>query len=242
MTLFCEKYRVESARLPGRTYTENGMYFITICTKNRECVFGKIRNGIMGLSDIGNVVANNLQKIEHLRYYLTLDRWIVMPNHIHVILWIDRNPSIDNLIHEHQLKMKYVCYTRRRDAPLARLYRANNKHISVSSNNKSLKPRLHPHSIGSIIGQFKMVCTKRIHTMGYPDFAWQPRFYDHIIRDEQSLYNIRKYIMNNPINWENDRNNIEGIFTRTITPIPLISPPPSPISLSHSPVFLVPSK
>ncbi|MBU2259258.1 transposase [Patescibacteria group bacterium] len=207
MTLFREKYRVESTRLQGRTYTENGMYFITICTKNRECVFGEIRNGIMGLSDIGNVLANNLQKIERLRYYITLDRWIVMPNHIHMILWINRNPPIDNFIHGYQLKMKYVCYLHGRDAPLARLYDAYNKHISVSSNHKSFKSRLHPHSIGSIIGQFKTVCTKRIHAMGYPDFAWQSRFYDHIIRDEKSLWSIRQYIRNNPLKWERDRNN-----------------------------------
>ena len=196
MTLFCEKYRVESARLPGRTYTENGMYFITICTKNRECVFGKIRNGIMGLSDIGNVVVQEWQRTERVRYYVNLDRWIVMPNHIHGIIWIDRNDMIDGIVD-----------TSRRDVSTTLLKIKSIGHHRHNPPINEQKSRLHPNSIGSIIGQFKSICTKQIRAMGYPDFAWQPRFYDHIIRDEKSLWAIRQYIRNNPLKWERDRNN-----------------------------------
>jgi putative transposase len=57
-------------------------------------------------------------------------------------------------------------------------------------------------SLGSIIGQFKAVTTKLIRAKGKSDFAWQPRFYDHLIRDEKSLRKIREYIVKNPGQWE----------------------------------------
>jgi hypothetical protein len=60
-------------------------------------------------------------------------------------------------------------------------------------------------SIGAIVGQVKSVCTKRIWAAGYADFAWQPRFHDHVIRDHESLDRIRQYIANNPAKWEEDR-------------------------------------
>ncbi len=60
-------------------------------------------------------------------------------------------------------------------------------------------PRIQPASLGSIINQFKSVCTKRIRAVGHPDFEWQPRFYDCVIRNEDALIAIRRYILNNPI-------------------------------------------
>jgi REP element-mobilizing transposase RayT len=65
-------------------------------------------------------------------------------------------------------------------------------------------------SLGVIINQYKAACTKRIREMGYSYFAWQPRFYDHIIRNPRSLDRIRLYIWQNPTNWANDENYIES--------------------------------
>jgi hypothetical protein len=61
--------------------------------------------------------------------------------------------------------------------------------------------------LGAIIGQFKIVVTKRIRKDGYPGFRWQYRFHDHIVRNDQELQRIRKYIRNNPSNWEKDKFN-----------------------------------
>ncbi|MGH7909933.1 MAG: transposase, partial [Thermodesulfobacteriota bacterium] len=66
---------------------------------------------------------------------------------------------------------------------------------------------LKPNSLASIIGQFKSTTTKRIHSIGNSDFAWQSRFYDHIIRNEKSLQKIREYIHNDPLKWDIDENN-----------------------------------
>lgn len=71
----------------------------------------------------------------------------------------------------------------------------------------STKANLKPDSFGAIIGKFKSMCTKRIRGAGFPQFAWQACFYEHIIRDEAALENIRQYIVDNPEKWELDAAN-----------------------------------
>lgn len=78
-----------SIRLKGYDYRDGGMYFVTICTRNMECVFGDIRNGIMGLNDIGCVVADCWQQIPTHFPSIELDSWIIMPNHIHGLIYIE---------------------------------------------------------------------------------------------------------------------------------------------------------
>lgn len=74
----------------------------------------------------------------------------------------------------------------------------------VSTTNKF---QLKPNSLGSIIGQFKSIVTKRInHELNIP-FHWQSRYYDHIIRTEHEFYSIREYIRYNPLKWEEDEEN-----------------------------------
>jgi len=75
----------------------------------------------------------------------------------------------------------------------------------------STLPALKSNSLGSIIGQFKSVCTKRIRGAGVESFTWQSRFYDHIIRDERSLDEVRQYIAHHPLKWELDRNNPKSL-------------------------------
>jgi len=177
-TLFRNKYRVESIRLAGWDYTAQGWYFVTICTKNWRCFLGKLIDEKIRLTKVGEIVAGEWQKIERKRLNIKLDEWVVMPNHIHGIISIEKKKS---------------------DLSVETSQR------NVSTYVKS--PRLQANSLGSIVGQFKSVCTKRIWSEGFCDFAWQPRFYDHIIRNERSLNNIRKYIQDNPVKWESDKNN-----------------------------------
>src|SRR5512135_1100423 len=88
MTLFKNKYRIESARLRGYDYSSPGLYFVTICTKNRVSYFGDVVNGKMELSPMGNIVADEWQKTPDIRANVQLDEWVVMPNHLHGIIWI----------------------------------------------------------------------------------------------------------------------------------------------------------
>lgn len=58
--------------------------------------------------------------------------------------------------------------------------------------------------LGVIINQYKRKCTIEFHKV-HADFQWQTRFHDHIIREEKSFHDIRRYIMNNPSTWEKDQ-------------------------------------
>ena len=100
----------------------------------------------------------------------------------------------------------------RRDDPMGRLNETFNNLPKHETIHRIVSTSLQPNSLGSIIGQFKSVSTKRIRSLGYSDFAWQSRFYDRIIRNEKELFNIRKYIEQNPMKWEFEKNQPENIF------------------------------
>ncbi len=82
-------------RLPGYDYTQPGSYFITICTHEREHFFGEVKEGRMLLNTIGRVTEKFLQEISHRSSNSTLDTWVVMPNHLHLVLvlWSDDENS-----------------------------------------------------------------------------------------------------------------------------------------------------
>ncbi len=94
---FQEKYRIHSTRLKNWDYSAEGSYFITICTQNREHYFGIINNEKMQLSEIGKVVYSFWPEMINTYNNLIIDDYIVMPNHIHLILFIDyKSYNIDN--------------------------------------------------------------------------------------------------------------------------------------------------
>ncbi len=188
MTLYRNKYRIESARCPNWDYTWNGAYFVTICTKNRQCFLGNVVDGEMQLSELGAIVSEEWQKTPTIRPTVQLDAWVVMPNHIHGIIVITQPPV----------------ETFRRNVSTPTSPVAPNRLVPSPS------PRLQPNSLGAIVGQFKSICTKRIWAAGFTDFAWQTRFHDHVIRDAESAQRIRNYIINNPTKWDTDKNNPKG--------------------------------
>ena len=77
-----------SIRLPGYDYAQPGAYFITLCTRQRECLFGEIRDGAMRLNEAGQIVAREWRTTAQIRENIELDAWVVMPNHLHGILVI----------------------------------------------------------------------------------------------------------------------------------------------------------
>ncbi len=157
------------------------MYFVTACTHGQYPWFGEIRSGVMGLSDAGCIVAQEIARTSCLRQNIILNEWVVMPNHMHAIIEICPWDNVDPV---------------------------ETARCAVSTDVATIipLPRLKPSSIGSIIGRIKGASTKRIHEIGHHDFGWQTRFYDHIIRSDRALENIRSYIRENPRTWERDRN------------------------------------
>ena len=169
--------------------------FITICTHDREEFFGKIKNKRMKLNEMGKIVDVEWKQTEKIRTNVKLDAWMIMPNHLHGILVIENEMFRD-------------VETPRRGVSTG----MGNNHVCTKKQirNPHHKPEWKPNSVGSIINQFKSVCTKRIHKI-HPALSrvWQPRFHDRVIRDEKELDRIRKYIWLNPERWENDRNNLK---------------------------------
>lgn len=87
---FRNKYRIESARLKHWDYGWNAAYFITICTKDRTCFFGRAVDGKMVLNEIGQIARNCWLAIPEYFPFVKLADHIVMPNHVHGILVIDK--------------------------------------------------------------------------------------------------------------------------------------------------------
>jgi REP element-mobilizing transposase RayT len=184
---FQNKFRIPSARLQNWDYASQGAYFITICSKDRVHYFGEIKNKKMILSKLGTIVEMEWLKTIELRPDMNLEmgEYKVMPNHFHAIIIIGNNKY--NAIRTDAI---------RRDAMHGVSTNGNNdykNHFASQSKN-----------IASIIRGFKSSVTT-FARKNEIEFAWQPRFHDHIIRDAQSFENIQNYIANNPINWDKDK-------------------------------------
>ncbi len=193
MTLFRNKYRMESARLKDWDYAGAGWYFVTICTRERECVLGDVIDGEVRLSPVGEIVADEWQRTPLIRPNVMLDAWVVMPNHLHGII-----------------VLQYAAVeTPRRgvSGPDGVIETRAWGEGKTPRRGVSTGSRLKSNSLGSIIGQFKSVATKRIRAAGYPSFQWQERFYDHIVRDERVTDKIREYVAGNAAKWQDDKNN-----------------------------------
>lgn len=169
-TYFQGKYRSSSHRAQWWDYTWNGCYFVTINTQDRYPWFGEVVDGHVELSEIGNVVNEHWLKIPSIRPYVWLDEWVIMPDHMHGILGF--------------MKTKY--------------FKAFASQRSRSITVQKSKFRLQADSLGSIIGQFKSTCTKRIRSKINANFAWHNNYHDRIVRDRRELQRIRRYITNNP--------------------------------------------
>ena len=188
--LFKNTYRIPSNRLKGWDYASPGYYFVTICTRDREALFGEVVDDQMRLTPVGEIAAEEWQKTGQIRPNVDLDEWVVMPNHIHGIIIINGPDHVETL----------------RAVETFRMVETFRRNVSTTEPTTT-PPRLRANSLGAIINQFKSICTKRIRKMGHADFAWQSRYYDHIIRDEPSLGRIRAYIKGNPVKWATDEHN-----------------------------------
>jgi putative transposase len=166
MTLYQNKYRIESARCPTWDYTSNGLYFVTICTKNRQCFFGDVVNEEMQLSLMGAIVAEEWEKTAQIRPHVQLDAWVVMPNHFHGIIVINQpTPVVETFRRNVSTEPPPPQQTVPTEPPPPQ------QTIPTESPPAHQKSRLQSNSLGAIVGQFKSVCTKRIWKSGFPNFA-----------------------------------------------------------------------
>ena len=246
---FQNKYRIPSARLQNWDYANEGMYFITVCTKDRMHYFGEIENGKMMLSNVGVLADLMWYEIKNHAHGIELGEFVVMPNHIHGILILngenDGNNGKNNVNGNNDGYIGAAngtanVGTTRSNVGITRS-NVGTTHANVgithanvgithdveTTHALSLQSQPHqpqPHhdatptktigqqrfqnqgknSVSSIIGGYKSAVTKHANRLGL-EFEWQPRFYDHIIRDANSFDTITHYIINNPANWANDK-------------------------------------
>ncbi len=153
---------------------------------------------------LGDIVAEEWVKATLQRKNIILDEWVVMPDHFHGILVIEpameEMPASDKALVASDKALvasdKALVATSHRDVA-SKVF----PHKLTSPNPIASPTLLKPNSVGSIICQFKSLCTKRIWALGYNQFRWQSRYHDRIIRTEKSLFRIRNYIRENPENY-----------------------------------------
>ncbi len=191
------KYRIKSARAAWWNYGNNGMYFITICTANKKHWFGKITDGVMELSEMGEYLNEQILNIQQHYPYAIIDDFVIMPNHLHLIVLINGADCRDGARTVSTENTKPDDKTKRW------------KNLSVDK--KMQKISYNKKALSVVIGGLKSAATRYAHATN-PHFAWQTRFHDHIIRSTDDLIRILHYIETNIKNWKSDSFYQNGMF------------------------------
>ena len=193
--LFRNKYRTDSIRLKNWDYGSNGLHFITICTHEMICFFGDIKNGEMILNDAGKIAQDFFLQIPKQFYFIELDEFVIMPNHVHGILNINK-PETKSQTTTSNTTIETPVETRFIACP------PEPKHKGGITGNHN--PMLN-ETIGKVIRWYKGRCAFGIRKSISRDFSWQTRFHDHLIRDDKEYQKIANYIVENPSNWQKDK-------------------------------------
>ena len=172
-----------SIRLAGCDYSQAGAYFVTVCTRDRECLFGDIVDRQMQLNEAGKIVQTIWGSLPQFYEGVELDAFVVMPNHVHGVVVICASVGA---IHE---------------SPLPPIRESTAVTMRIADRRRRL--------LSKIIGRFKMVSAKHINGLRQTagSVLWQRNYYEHIIRDDESLNRIRQNILDNPAQWEFDGEN-----------------------------------
>jgi len=170
------EHRRRSIRLQGYDYSLPGAYFVTIVTSKRACYFGRVQDNEMFLNDIGLAIQSHWLALPDHTPFLRLGEFILMPNHLHAILWIYQNLSITQADPQNQ-----------------------GLRLPMPASGTI------PGSLGAVLQNFKSV-SARFTKAGFGiSGLWQHGYYDRVIRNERELAAIREYILTNPANWQKDQ-------------------------------------
>lgn len=172
-----EKHHRRSIRLTGYDYKQSGAYFVTIVTRNRLSLFGDISDGEMVLSDTGRIAEVSWVGLSSRFPMVSLDSFVVMPNHIHGIITVGAQFIAPGAV-------------------------PHNRTDTAHEGAMNRAPTL-----GEILRAYKAASTRMIRQTANLEFAWQRNYYEHVVRNEESLNRIRQYILENPARWAIDREN-----------------------------------
>ena len=192
----------KSIRLRNFDYSSQGLYFITICIHNRLCLLGDIINGKMILNNAGRMINQWYLKTPYRFKNTTLDEYQIMPNHLHGIVIITGNGRTHGSAPTDN-KTNHVAIPVGVDP-------------CVDPNNPCANPKQYrqQQTLFKTIRWFKTMATnnyiRNVKTKNWKPFnkrLFQRNYFEHIIRNENDLNEIREYIKNNPQTWDRNRNN-----------------------------------
>jgi REP element-mobilizing transposase RayT len=232
-----KKHHRRSIRLKGYDYAQAGLYYITICTKNRKCLFGDIVGAPprdrpeLKPNAAGTMIKEEWLKLPDRFKNIQLHEYIVMPNHFHAILEIvvvgaplvgAQNDAIaqndavapnDNAIIPDEIV----------DSNDNMMNLNDNTVNSIEGQPQGIAPTgIKNKHLGEMIGAFESITTvEYIH--GVKNHNWQPfngklwqrNYWEHIIRNEKSYHIISEYIINNPLKWNDDSLNPDNPESKT---------------------------
>ena len=219
-----------SIRLKVYDYTQQGAYFVTICTHQRNCLFGEIVDGEIKLNTNGEIARDSWLSIPRHFKNVELDEFVIMPNHLHGIIIIESSEVAGEALANQDLSQSFseVAGEALANQDFSQLFSEvagealANQDFSKQQNlsGQCLAPTVHtgetvkingtkPQSLAAITQNYKSVSTRQINRMNKAkgNVIWQRNYYEHIIRNEEALNNIREYIVNNSINWVKDQEN-----------------------------------
>ena len=177
-----EKHRRRSIRLQGYDYSQPGAYFVTICTRNKACLFGEVVDGDMVCNAYGHIVGEEWHRSSDIRRELQLDAFVAMPNHIHGIV----------ILHGDDVG----AHSR---APL----RETPSHLWRSPKSLGSFIAGYKSAVTKRINEIREAPGVSV---------WQRNYYEHIVRNETELnLIIREYIQANPLRWHLDRENLQRV-------------------------------
>ena len=176
------KYHRRSIRLQEYDYSQKGIYFLTICVKDKECIFGTISDGNMILNAIGHIVANEWENTPNIRDNIALHDYIIMPNHLHGIIEITYNKNNEAQVGDFISPKKSIGAIVR-GFKIATIKRIKALMSTVGENDNSPIEEW-------IINHLPQI--------------WQRNYYEHIIRNYEDHARIANYINTNPLRWDED--------------------------------------
>ena len=214
-----EKHHRRSIRLKGYDYTRECAYYFTICCHQRRCLLGEIEDGVMQLNLVGATVKAVWDSLPRHFPLIELDAFVVMPNHVHGIILITDSAGNCNPNRNSNPNPNLNC---RGEAFVPGCNNTSPESSSTNAspfpgcNNTSANPTAQPilprgtqsGSIGAILQNFKSVATRRVNRITRNSGTlWQRNYHEEIIRNEKAYENIRRYIMENPLSWDEDEEN-----------------------------------
>jgi REP-associated tyrosine transposase len=182
-----------SIRLSNRDYARPDLYFVTICAHERRCIFGRIEVSSVVPSALGSLVCESWVAIPHHFPQVALHEFVIMPNHIHGLIAITAQPLLGaSAVPGHAMSSPPIVGAQHRCA------------LAQGATNKNVTPG----SLGAIVRSFKSIVARRAHKeLGWNGPIWQRNYFERVLRDGQEFSDASRYVAENPMKWEWDREN-----------------------------------